>query len=110
VETAAWLNKNTPNDALIAVHDIGAIGYFADRKLVDLAGLISPEVVPFIRDEQELANYMNTREVDYLVTFPGWYPLLTQEVERVYESTGKFSPKAGGENMTVYRWNSADEK
>jgi len=32
------------DDDLIAAHDIGAIGYFAPRPILDLAGLISPDV------------------------------------------------------------------
>jgi hypothetical protein len=42
VETALWISDNTPPESLIAAHDIGAAGYFANRPLVDLAGLISP--------------------------------------------------------------------
>jgi DNA-binding LacI/PurR family transcriptional regulator len=40
VAVAQWLERNTPPDALIAAHDIGAIGYFTGRPLLDLAGLI----------------------------------------------------------------------
>jgi hypothetical protein len=104
VETAQWVQQNTPSDALIAVHDIGAIGYFSQRKLVDLAGLVSPEVIPFIRDETRLREFLDGQQVDYLVTFPGWYEHLTEGKPVVYQSRGKFAPQAGGENMTVYRW------
>ncbi len=104
VETAHWVRQNTPSDALIAVHDIGAIGYFSQRKLVDLAGLVSPEVIPFIRDETRLREFLDGQQVDYLVTFPGWYEHLTEGKPVVYQSRGKFAPQAGGENMTVYRW------
>ena len=38
---AQWLDRNTPPNALIAAHDIGAMGYFARRPPLDLAGLIS---------------------------------------------------------------------
>ena len=31
VTMARWVNVNTPEDALIASHDIGAIGYFTER-------------------------------------------------------------------------------
>lgn len=104
VETAHWLAANTPPNALIAVHDIGAVGYFAQRRLVDLAGLVSPEVIPFIRDESRLRAYLDQQQVDYLVTFPGWYQYLAEGKPLVYQSRGKFSPRAGGENMCVYRW------
>jgi hypothetical protein len=55
VATAKWIAANTPADAVIAAHDIGALGYFDRHRILDLAGLVSPEVVPFIRDETRLA-------------------------------------------------------
>ncbi len=69
VAVAGWLAENTELDDLIAAHDIGALGYFSNRTLVDLAGLISPEVIPILRDENSLRKYLTDREVDYLVTF-----------------------------------------
>lgn len=104
VATAHWLNLNTEPDALIAVHDIGAVGYFSRRPLLDLAGLVSPEVIPFIRDEIRLAEYLDRRHAEYLVTFPDWYPYLVSRASAVYTTGGSFSPQSGGENMTVYRW------
>ena len=46
------------------------------KDVADLAGLISPEVIPFIRDEARLFNWLQTQGAHYLVTFPGWYPQL----------------------------------
>jgi hypothetical protein len=40
--TGRWLRDNTPPQALIGAHDIGAIGYFSERDLLDTAGLASP--------------------------------------------------------------------
>jgi hypothetical protein len=104
VATARWVRSNTPPSALIAAHDIGALGYFAERRLLDLAGLVSPEVIPFIRDEARLAAYLDERQADYLITFPGWYPSLVSQAQPVYISPGMASPAQGGENMVVYLW------
>jgi len=104
VGTALWINDNLQPDAVLAVHDIGAIGFFADRQIVDLAGLISPEVIPFIRDEEKLSKYLDEKEVDYLVIFPGWYDKLDQSKKEIYNTQGIYSPRAGGENMTIYFW------
>ena len=104
VATGQWIAHAIEPNALIAVHDIGAIGYFGKHRIVDLAGLISPEVIPFIRDETMLSSYLDQQKVAYLVTFPGWYPILVQQAEPIFETQGKFSKVEGGENMTVYRW------
>lgn len=104
VVTALWLRENTPPGSRLAVHDIGAIGYYADRPLVDLAGLITPEVIPFIRDEIELGKFINTQQAAYLVTFPGWYPDMIACGEELFTTNASYAPFQGGENMVVYRW------
>ncbi len=106
VEPSKWIAKNTNEDALIAAHDIGALGYYGQREILDLAGLISPEVIPFIRDEKQLADYIEEMGANYFMTFPGpdWYPHLITIGESIYQSNGQFSPAAGGENMEIFRW------
>ena len=104
VDTARWVAANTSPNSLIAAHDIGALGYFGDRKIVDLAGLISPDVIHFIRDESQLKAYLDQRNVRFLMTFPDWYPNLVSGVPVVYRSSGRFAPAEGQPNMCVYQW------
>ncbi|MGQ9567134.1 MAG: hypothetical protein ACUVWW_03685 [Anaerolineae bacterium] len=105
VATARWLEAHTPEDALIAAHDIGAIGYFGHRDLVDLAGLVSPEVIPFLRDEDALLQHILARGAGYLVTFPSWYPRMVQDprLQPVFRTEAPWAPLLGGENVVVYR-------
>lgn len=104
VAVAQWLNAHTAEDARIATHDIGAIGYFARRPLLDLAGLVNPEIIPFIRDEAALLTWMRQNGADYLVTFPSWYPILTADpsLEEVFR-TGAVGADGAEEPMVVYR-------
>lgn len=102
VATSKWIAENTPEGSLIAAHDIGALGYFGKRQILDLAGLISPEVIPFIRDEAQLGNFLDSNEADYLMSFPGWYTNLVVGKLEVFSSGAIYSPAAGGENMAVY--------
>lgn len=104
VVTAKWVSQNLPPDALLAVHDIGALGYFDDHQLIDLAGLVSPEVIPFIKDEERLAQYLDEKGADYLIAFPGFYPRLTQNLEPVFISNSQITLALGEKNMTVYMW------
>ncbi|MBA4385833.1 MAG: hypothetical protein C0410_13935 [Anaerolinea sp.] len=76
VKPALWVKENTPQKAVVAVHDIGAMGYFSDRRIIDLAGLIQPELISIIRDEPAIKDYLVQAEADYLVAFRNWYPLL----------------------------------
>jgi hypothetical protein len=108
VATSRWISVHTEPDAVVAAHDIGALGYFSGRHILDMAGLISPEVIPILRDEASLAQYLNENGADYLMTFPGWYPELTRWAQPVFQTGAPFSPAAGGENMAVFRWQPAE--
>ncbi|MCL4258204.1 MAG: hypothetical protein KJZ53_06730 [Anaerolineales bacterium] len=103
VASAQWVAAHTPADARLAAHDIGALGYFAPRPLVDLAGLVSPEVVPFMQDEARLAAYLDAAGVQYLVAFPGWYSQLPQGRELLHQAPA-YLDEAGLGRMGVYRW------
>ncbi len=104
VEAAEWVNKNTPEEAIVAAHDIGALGYFGDRQIRDLAGLISPELMPFLWDDEQMAQYLDDEEVDYLYAFIDWYPGLTPGLEIAYKSTGEYADMFGFENTAIYYW------
>ncbi len=108
VAAGSWLATETPSPAVVGAHDIGAIGYFSERKLVDTAGLISPEVIPFIRDEPQLLKFLEQTGVAYFVTFPSWYPQLVQDprLAPVYRSASPWSLAAGGDQVVIYetRW------
>jgi hypothetical protein len=104
VVTAKWVAANLPPDALIAAHDIGALGYFDYHELIDLAGLVSPDVIPFIRDEPQLANYLNQRGANYLIAFPDFYPLLTQNAKIAFITNSAITETFDQENMVVYLW------
>lgn len=104
VDTARWVRANLPPQAVIAAHDIGALGYFDTHPLVDLAGLISPEVIPILNDEQALAAYLDAQGVDYLIVLQGIYPTLEAGREVVYQGFSADIPGAEVTPMNVYRW------
>jgi hypothetical protein len=104
VATAEWANQNLPPDALLAVHDIGAMGYFARNPLVDLAGLANPEVIPFIRDESRLAEYLDEKRVDFLVTPPGFYSSHFRRNPPVFVAGGSDSIQEPDAHMQVSPW------
>lgn len=104
VAASQWVALNTQPGSLIAAHDIGALGFFGGHPLLDLAGLISPEVIPIIRDEARIADYLDQQGVAYLMTFPDWYPALTAHRQILFDTKGEFSPALGGSNMQVFLW------
>jgi hypothetical protein len=105
VASAQWIAEHIPADDLLAVHDIGAVGYFAPRPILDLAGLVSPEIVPIINDETALWMLIEQRGAPYLMAFPDQVPGKDADDSRlcpVFTSNGAASRSVGGPNMTVY--------
>jgi hypothetical protein len=39
-----WLRNNAAEEAVVATPDIGAIGYYSEREVLDLGGLVTPEI------------------------------------------------------------------
>jgi len=106
VATAQWIDANLPDDALLAVHDIGALGYYAPRPILDLAGLVTPEVVPIIRDRDALMSLMCERGARYLMVLPDQRPTEPDDPrlggEPVFTTGAPYAPAAGSGNMAVY--------
>ncbi len=106
VDTARWIEDNLPSDQLLAVHDIGALGYYAPRPILDLAGLVSPEVVPIIRDHDAIMRLMCQRHVHYMMAFSDQLPVPADDPRLgempLFTTHARFAPAAGGSNMAVY--------
>jgi hypothetical protein len=73
VDTALWLRTHTPHGSLIATHDIGAIGYFSQRPVLDIAGLVDPQITPYLADQTRLEAYIKSRRTAYVVEFTDWF-------------------------------------
>lgn len=106
VTAARWVAAHVPPEERLAVHDIGALGYFAPRPILDLAGLVSPEIVPFINDADRLWSWLQSQDARYLMAFPDQIPGDDPTDTRlcpVFNTGGATAPAAGGANMVVYR-------
>ena len=77
-----WFHDHSAPDAIIATPDIGAIGYFSGRRVLDLAGLVSPRIVPLLQRESTedlIANldFASVARPDFLVDrAPAEYDLM----------------------------------
>jgi hypothetical protein len=105
VTSAHWIAEHLSPDDLLAVHDIGAVGYFAPRPILDLAGLVSPEVVPIILDKEPLWALMRQRGVRYLMVFPNQVPGQDVSDSRlcpIFTTNGQTVLSMNEANMTIY--------
>ncbi|UCE09411.1 MAG: hypothetical protein JSW61_10610 [Candidatus Thorarchaeota archaeon] len=92
VEVALWIKENTPEDAIIAVTDSGALRFFSDRAIIDLAGLVSPEFTYANLTTIECIQYLRNRSCEYFAFFdeffyPTYYHILRLAVEKVFSVT-----------------------
>lgn len=46
---ALWLHEHTSPTATIAAAEVGTIAYYSDRKIIDLLGLVTPQVADHIK-------------------------------------------------------------
>lgn len=107
VAVGKWLAQNSPPNALLATHDIGAITFFSQRRLVDTAGLVSPEFVPIVRDQNAILKLVREKGVTYFALLPNWYSEINAELEKtaakVFEPQEEYLAQFGERNMIVYK-------
>ena len=113
VDTAHWVKVHLSTDELLAVHDIGALGYYAPRPILDLAGLVTPEIVPYLGDPDAVMRFMCEHDVVYLMVLPDQLPAVEGDVRLggfpVFSTHSPYSLAAGGGNMSIYRMNWPDQ-
>lgn len=77
-----WLVANVPADEVVAIDDIGAILFLGPRPIVDLNGLVSPEMWPVLDDPDPptaALRLLAENNVRYLAVFPDWHSLLVSD-------------------------------
>jgi hypothetical protein len=104
VQTAQWIQTNTPSDSNIAAHDIGALGFFGQRKIVDLGGLTDLDALEVLSGKQPLSVYLAQKHADYLMTFVGSYPSDLSGCTPIWSQAGTDTISPNNRNMAVYRW------
>jgi len=109
-----WIRAHLPEDARVAMNDVGALTWYGGRYCIDTVGLVSGDFIgamlerrrhdPHVSAEAVLPDYFVQARPDYCVLFPAWYPNLTaapwlREIHRVSwpNSTG------GGNDLVVYQ-------
>lgn len=67
---ARWLIENTPQDAIIAVHDVGLMRYVSNRTTLDIVGLTTPDAAPYWRNGVgSVAEFLLKHQPDYIASY-----------------------------------------
>jgi len=90
---ARWLNQHTEANAVVGAWNSGVIGYFADRPVINLDGVVNNEVYRYKVTHQAdgvvgLMGYIRANEIDYLTDYENLFIGNPQAlgVELVYKS------------------------
>jgi hypothetical protein len=107
VHLGQWVDRELPRHARLAVNDVGAIAYFSRRHVIDLMGLVTPEILPYrLQGAAGVVRYVRERCPDYVIVFPTWFPELTAQpglLVPTYAVRLTRNLVAGGPEMVVYR-------
>ncbi|MBL8006616.1 MAG: hypothetical protein JNJ56_03735 [Ignavibacteria bacterium] len=114
VKLARWVNENVPREETIAVNDIGAIGFINKNKIIDMAGLITPEILRYRtynwKDNLDSVNYLlKKNNVNYIIIYDEWFKeFLNQNRDNLTFITSAYledNTICGGKEMKIYKTN-----
>ena len=112
VKIAKWFLVNVPREDTIALNDIGAITYLTKNHIVDMAGLVTPEVLRYrtYRWEDNLDSLfylLKKNNVTYIAVYDHWYEgflkRFSKNFQKVYSAYLQENTICGGFEMNVYR-------
>lgn len=67
---AMWLAENTPENAIIAVHDVGMMRYMGGRNTLDIVGLTTPQAAQYWRNGVgSVAEFLLEHQPDYIASY-----------------------------------------
>ncbi len=79
-EVGTWLRDNTEADATIGALEVGIIGYYAERRIIDFAGLLQPDTAahfsPTTSYEDTAIWSAQVYHPDYLILHEHYFPRL----------------------------------
>ena len=73
VKTAHWLHDNLPEGSVVATHDIG---FYSGRRVVDMVGLVSPEMIPNLHNLDLLRAFLVRKHVTHLAVIRNWFEIV----------------------------------
>jgi hypothetical protein len=91
-EAAEWLQVNAPPAASVSYYEVGALGYFSDRTVIDMVGVVTPELLPYVRGH-DFAGAFLARPGDFALYHPDrgpWMPVGAPWFRRAYQPVATF--------------------
>jgi hypothetical protein len=102
---AEWIRASSPPDAGIAYVEIGVLGYYSERPILDLMGLVSPWVRPYVV-QQDLLGAFKARPTEFVLfhTRGRMAPIVRARwFRRRYEEVMQFADPGDRGSLHIFR-------
>ncbi|HEY9070210.1 MAG TPA: hypothetical protein VIV61_08115 [Candidatus Ozemobacteraceae bacterium] len=104
VRIARWFGESLRGGGPVAINDVGAMGYFSGRRLIDLEGLITPEAISWNRSGR-IDVFIREQRPEFVLIFPYWYPEIVARLD-VFRPLLRFAIErnitGGGEELVLF--------
>ena len=113
VRVAKWVSANVPPNAIVAVNDVGAMGYMSRHRLIDVCGLVSNEVTALYTPhaqqdviDRNVLDYLKMEaKPDYVIIYKSRFPLWAQQlpVAASFGVVARHNVVCASDTMTVMK-------
>lgn len=112
VKLAKWVISNVKRNETIAVNDIGAITFLSKNRIIDMAGLITPEILRYRNYQWQdnldsLNRLLKKNNVSYIIIYDDWFKeyLNKYKDSLIYITSAVLEDNTicGGKEMKVYK-------
>lgn len=100
MDAAAWLKSNTPKNTTVAASEIGYLGYYSQRQMIDYVGLLSTQAAQWV-GQGNLFYWIYYDQPDYwIVHTPTWS---LEEATKLPWFTTSYTPVASFQGIVIYK-------
>lgn len=113
VAMAKALAPVLPPQAVLAINDIGAMKFLLPNRVIDLAGIATPEIHDWARASMAevgshhpgILAFIRDQKPDYVVVFPNWFPPLDRDPDftPLLRLQVEDNITMGGDELVLYR-------
>ncbi len=105
-EAALWIRQSSSPEESIAFGEIGVLGYYGDRSVEDLMGLVTPRSLPYIAKKDLLGAFLAhpTPLLLFHTERRSTRPIVRQPwFHRAYREVARFPQSDGAGDVVVFR-------
>lgn len=89
IQMGKWLKANTPENSSVAMVEVGTVGWYADRRIIDILGLTNPHNADYIA-KGDVHSWPKHYQPDYILCHnPLW---IHETVAQYLEDSGAYAP------------------